>query len=432
MRPYLTGFGNDFASEALPGALPVGRNSPQKPAHGLYPEQLSGAAFTAPRVENLRTWTYRIRPSVVQAGPFALWSAAPSLLRSGPFAEVPTDPNPQRWDPLPVPAAPTDFLEGLVTVCGNGAVLAQQGAGVHLYAFNRSMESRFFYSADGEFLFVPWDGAILLRTELGELEVAPGHIACVPRGVKFQVQLLGAASARGYVCENYGRPFRLPELGPIGANGLANRRDFETPVAAFEERDGSFELVAKFGGRMYLAPIAHSPLDVVGWHGNYVPYRYDLFRFNTIGSISYDHPDPSIFTVLTSPSELAGTANVDFVIFPPRWLVGEDTFRPPYFHRNVMSEYMGLVKGAYDAKAEGFLPGGSSLHNALTGHGPDEGIFEKASHAALEPHKLRDTMAFMLESRSIWHPTAWAHATPLLQRNYRECWQGLKSHFRTT
>lgn len=429
MTRYQSGFANDFSTEAVAGALPVGRNSPQRPPLGLYPEQLNGSAFTAPRAQNLRTWTYRIRPSVLQAGPFVArgsWSLA-----FGSSTDLATDPNPLRWGPPPVASAPTEFLEGIQSVCGNGSVLEQRGAGIHLYSFNRSMESRFFYSADGEFLFVPWDGTLRLRTELGELEVPPGHIACVPRGVKFQVCLAaGAAHARGYVCENYGQPFRLPELGPIGANGLANRRDFETPVAAYEERVGDFELVAKFGGRLFSAPLAHSPLDVVGWHGNYAPYRYDLARFNTIGSISFDHPDPSIFTVLTSPSDLAGTANLDFVIFPPRWLVGEDTFRPPYFHRNIMSEYMGLVKGEYDAKSGGFLPGGGSLHNAFTGHGPDAETFAKASAADLKPHKLANTMAFMLESRYVWHPTEWALQTPLLEKTYRDCWQGLRPQFK--
>ncbi len=423
---YIPGFGNDVSTEALAGTLPVGRNSPQRVAHGLYAEQLSGSAFTAPRSENKRTWTYRIRPSVVQ-GVFQSF-ALPSL--KSDFDPAHLDPSPMRWDAYELPRAGVDFLEGLTTICGNGSALEQRGLGVHLYAFDRPMKDRFFYSADGEWLFVPWEGTLVLETELGRLEVAPGSIGVVPRGVKYRVEALGGGRARGYVCENYGRFFRLPDLGPIGANGLAQPRDFETPVARFEERTGNFELVAKFGGRLFRASIGHSPLDVVAWHGNYAPYRYDLSRFNTIGSISFDHPDPSIFTVLTSPSDQAGTANCDFVIFPPRWLVGEDTFRPPYYHRNCMSEFMGLVKGVYDAKEAGFVPGGSSLHNAMTGHGPDRATFEKASSAKLAPQKIDDTLAFMFESRYVFVPTEWALKTPLRQAGYRDCWQDLGAEFR--
>jgi homogentisate 1,2-dioxygenase len=221
----------------------------------------------------------------------------------------------------------------------------------------------------------------------------------------------------------------LPELGPIGANGLANARDFLYPVAAHDEREGDFALIAKFGGKLWRAPIDHSPLDVVAWHGNYAPYKYDLARFNAVNTVTYDHPDPSIFTVLTSPSDTPGTANVDFVVFPPRWMVAEATFRPPWFHRNVMSEYMGLIRGVYDAKAEGFLPGGGSLHNAMSGHGPDAATFERASSAELVPQKLADTLAFMFESRYVIQPTERALAAPQLQADYASCWQGLRKHF---
>ena len=290
------------------------------------------------------------------------------------------------------------------------------------------MASRFFYDADGELLIVPQAGALRLATEFGLLDVAPGEIAVIPRGVRFRVELRDA-SARGYLCENFGAALRLPELGPIGANGLANARDFLAPIAAFEERDGRFELMAKFGGRLWTAALDHSPLDVVAWHGNYTPYKYDLARFNVINTVSFDHPDPSIFTVLTSPSDTAGTANVDFVIFPPRWMVGEDTFRPPWFHRNVMSEYMGLVRGVYDAKAEGFAPGGGSLHNCMTGHGPDAATFERASSAALAPQKIDDTLAFMFESRYVIHPTRFALDAPQRQKNYQACWEGLAKRY---
>ncbi|HEX9983393.1 MAG TPA: homogentisate 1,2-dioxygenase [Thermoanaerobaculia bacterium] len=421
---YQPGFGNHFATEALAGVLPEGQNSPQRVARGLYAEQFSGAAFTVPRHENRRSWLYRIRPSVMH-GPFS--AVEPRLLR-GAFDEVPPTPQQLRWDPLPIPREPVDFVEGLVTICGNGDWASHSGAGVHLYACNRSMTDRFFYDADGELLLVPEQGALRLHTELGIIELQPGEIAVMPRGMKFRVDLAGS-SARGYVCENFGLPLRLPELGPIGANGLANPRDFLTPVAAYEEREGDFQLIAKFGGQLWSAPIAHTPLDVVAWHGNYAPYKYDLARFNVVNTVSFDHPDPSIFTVLTSPSEIAGTANVDFVIFPPRWMVAEHTFRPPYFHRNVMNEYMGLIRGVYDAKAEGFAPGGGSLHNCMSAHGPDAATFKAASSAELKPQFISDTLAFMFESRFVFRPTRFALETPLLQRDYWRCWQGLEKHF---
>lgn len=416
---YMSGFANEFATEALPGALPVGRNSPQRAAYGLYAEQLSGTAFTAPRHANRRSWVYRIRPAAMHE-PFEPMGSGRLVSR---FDEVPTPPNQMRWDPLPWPATPTDFVDGLVTMSGNA------GCAIHVYAANQSMDRRFFYDADGELLIVPQEGRLELATELGLLEVEPQEIAVIPRGVRFQVRLPDG-KARGYVCENYGALLRLPDLGVIGSNGLANPRDFLTPVAAYEDREGDFELVARFGGNLWRARIGHSPLDVVAWHGNYAPYKYDLRRFNTIGSISYDHPDPSIFLVLQSPSDTPGVDTLDFVIFPPRWLSMENTFRPPWFHRNFASEFMGLIHGAYDAKAEGFAPGGASLHNCMTGHGPDAETFEKASRAdTTKPDHITDTMAFMFETPAILHPTRFALETKQLQHEYYRCWQGLKKHF---
>jgi len=422
---YQSGFGNEFATEAVAGTLPQGRNSPQRVAHGLYAEQLSGTAFTAPRHLNRRSWLYRIRPAAMHQ-PFA-------MLQSGKFHnrfdEMPATPNQLRWDPWPLPTAPTDFLEGLVTLAGNGSAAAQHGIGIHVYTANRAMQGRYFYDADGELLIVPQLGRLKICTELGVLEVEPQEVAVIPRGVRFRVVLLDA-HARGYVAENFGSILRLPELGPIGSNGLANARDFLAPVAAYEDLQGDFELVAKFQGALWSARIDHSPLDVVGWHGNYAPYKYDLRRFNTIGSISYDHPDPSIFTVLTSASDTPGVANMDFAIFPPRWLVAENTFRPPWFHRNIASEFMGLVHGAYDAKAGGFVPGGASLHNCMSGHGPDAASFDKASMAdASKPDHIIDTMAFMFETRAVIRPTQQAMESPPLQRDYHLCWQGLKKNF---
>lgn len=422
---YLPGFGNHFSTEALRGALPVGQNTPQRVAFGLYAEQLSGAAFTAPRSENYRSWLYRIRPSVVH-GEFV--SVEARKLKSRPFDETPATPNQLRWSPIPIPNDPTDFLDGLVTLMGTGGEGAPRGCAIHLYLANRSMQKKFFYNSDGELLLVPQSGRILLRTEMGDLEVGPWEIATIPRGVKFQVNLLDK-EARGYVCENFGLPFRIPNLGPIGANGLANPRDFLAPVAKYEDVDGDFELFTRFQGGLWKAPIHHSPLDVVAWHGNYTPYKYDLRNFQVVMPVNFDHPDPSIFTVLTSPSELSGTANIDFAIFAPRWLVMERSFRPPYYHRNIMSEFMGLIEGVYDAKQTGFLPGGASLHNCLAAHGPDSETFEKASHAELKPEYLGKTLAFMFESSLPYRPTAFAMKSEALQKDYLACWSGLKKNF---
>ncbi|MFI9052721.1 homogentisate 1,2-dioxygenase [Streptomyces sp. NPDC053427] len=423
---YASGFGNEHSSEAVTGALPVGRNSPQLAPLGLYAEQLSGSAFTEPRSHNRRSWLYRIRPSAAHP-PFV--RAEGSTLRSAPFTDCVPDPNRLRWNPLPEPTGPVDFLDGLWTLGGNGDATQRTGMAVHLYYANSSMTDRVFSDADGELLIVPERGGLLLRTEFGLLRAEPGHVALIPRGVRFRVELLDA-TARGYVCENYGRPFQLPDLGPIGANGLANARDFLAPVAAYEDVEGPVEVLNKFCGNLWTATYDHSPLDVVAWHGNHVPYVYDLRRFNVIGSISYDHPDPSIFTVLTAPSDTPGLAGVDFVVFAPRWLVGEDTFRPPYFHRNVMTEYMGLIEGAYDAKAEGFVPGGGSLHNMMSAHGTDRETFDRASAAELRPQKIDDGLAFMFETRWPLTLTEQARDAGHLQRGYDDVWQGLQRHFR--
>jgi homogentisate 1,2-dioxygenase len=416
---YQPGFGNTFSTEAEPGALPVGQNSPQRPPRGLIAEVFSGSAFTAPRHENLSSWLYRLRPSAMH-GPFQ--RMAQGLLRSGPFDEVEVSPNRLRWNPWPIPSEPMDFLDGLVTIAGSGDAASQHGIAVHVYRANRPMENRYFYDADGELMLVPQQGAIALATELGRLEARPGEIAVIPRGTKFQV--LPDGPSRGYVCENYGPPFRLPELGPIGSQGLAQRRDFLAPVAAYEDKAGPCQVVAKFMGALWAAERRHSPLDVVAWHGNYAPYAYDLARFMAINTVSVDHPDPSIFTVLTSPSGQPGIANCDLVVFPPRWMVAEHTFRPPWFHRNVMSELMGLIRGAYDAKAEGFLPGGISIHNCVSGHGPDRATYEKASREPLPPKKLENTLAFMWESRYVFRPTKAALAAKELQNDYDKVWDG--------
>ncbi len=419
---YLSGFGNEHASEAVAGALPVGQNSPQRPPLGLYAEQLSGTPFTVPRRESRRSWLYRIRPSAGHSP----YRPIDNGLLCTKLAE-PT-PNRLRWDPLAMPSEPTDFVAGLVTMLANADTQAGTGVSVHIYRATQPMQ-RVFWNADGELLIVPQQGRLALATELGRLLVAPGEIAVIPRGVRFRVTLPDGA-ARGYICENHGPVLRLPDLGPIGSNGLAEPRDFLTPTAWFEDRDEPTELVQKFGGALWATELDHSPLDVVAWHGNLAPYTYDLARFMAINTVSFDHCDPSIFTVLTSPTDAPGTANVDFVIFPPRWMVAEHTFRPPWFHRNVMNECMGLVHGAYDAKAGGFSPGGLSLHACMSAHGPDSETTERAMAAELVPHRIDNTLAFMFETRQVLHPTRHALAMPELQRDYDACWQGLRRHFR--
>ena len=415
---YMSGFGSHFATEAVEGALPKGRNSPQRPAFGLYAEQLSGTAFTAPRSENRRSWLYRMRPSAEHA-PYSPYEGAALFAPAG-VANGPLAPNRLRWDPLELPSEPTDFVDGLVTMAVNRDPADLDGVAVHAFCATADME-RYFFDADGELLIIPQQGRLDLRTEMGRIEVEPGEVALVPRGVRFRV-LLPDRTARGYVAENHGGLFRLPELGPIGSNGLANPRDFLTPAAAFEDIEGEVTLIQKYLGSLWQTELNHSPLDVVAWHGNLAPCKYDLRLFNAIGTVSYDHPDPSIFTVLTSPSDIAGRANADFVIFPPRWMVAEDTFRPPWFHRNVMSEFMGLIYGGYDAKADGFAPGGMSLHNLMAGHGPDVASWKGASQAELKPHKIEGTMAFMIESCWPYRPTRFALERS--QPDYDSAWEG--------
>ncbi|MGK7869068.1 homogentisate 1,2-dioxygenase [Falsiroseomonas sp. E2-1-a20] len=428
---YMSGFGNGFETEALPGALPVGRNSPQRCAYGLYAEQLSGSPFTAPRASNARSWLYRIRPTVSHIGRFA--PRDPGLWRSAPCAEESGLPiQPLRWDPLPIPDSGETFLIGMRTITTCGDVSAQTGMAASIALVTRSMVDETFWNSDAEMMVVPQQGRLRFRTEFGVVDVAPGEIAVMPRGVKFRVELFEEEPARAYVCENYGGAFTLPERGPIGANCLANQRDFLSPIAAYEDVERPQLVVVKWGGQLWQAEIGHSPLDVVAWHGNYAPYKYDLSRFSPVGPLLFDHADPSIFTTLTAPSETPGTANIDFVLFPERWMVAENTFRPPWYHMNLMSEFMGLILGQYDAKPQGFVPGGFSLHNCMLPHGPDAEAFQKASTVELAPHKLTNTMAFMLETRLPQRVTAYAAGLPQRQQDYEACWSGLVKTFDPT
>ena len=424
---YMPGFGNDFETESLPDALPKGQNSPQVCNYGLYAEQLSGSPFTAPRGTNERSWLYRIQPSVCHNKDFIkiefpFWKTAPCLDEHElPIAQL-------RWSPIDAPSEKTNFITGIRTMTTAGDVNTQTGMSAGLYFVNQSMVNEYFYNSDGELLIVPQDGTLLFFTEFGKIDLSVGEICVIPRGVKFKVELT-SKSAKGYICENYGAKFTLPNRGPIGANCLANPRDFKTPVAAYEDKVVNSTLHVKWCGKFYKTKIDHSPLDVVAWHGNYAPYKYNLRTFSPVGAILFDHPDPSIFTVLTAPSGEEGTANIDFVIFPERWLVAEHSFRPPWYHMNIMSEFMGLIYGQYDAKPEGFAPGGVSLHNCMLPHGPDTNAYNQATTSELKPHKLTNTMAFMFETRYPQHLTSFAAHSKHIQPDYRKCWEGFPRKF---
>ncbi|EGP54297.1 homogentisate 1,2-dioxygenase (plasmid) [Agrobacterium tumefaciens F2] len=432
---YMPGFGNDFETEALPGALPQGQNSPQKCNYGLYAEQLSGTAFTAPRGQNERTWCYRIRPSVHHTGRFKpidvpYWKTAPNILPHDPNRQNIMSLGQYRWDPIPLPTADQDlnWVTGMRTITTAGDVNIQVGMASHVYLVTRSMKEEYFYSADSEMLIVPQEGRLRFCTELGVIELEPKEIAIIPRGLVYRVEVVDGP-CRGFVCENYGQKFDLPNRGPIGANCLANPRDFKCPVAAFEDREVQSRVVVKWCGQFHETWIGHSPLDVVAWHGNYCAYKYDLRTYSPVGAILFDHPDPSIFTVLTAPSGQEGTANIDFVLFRERWMVAEHSFRPPWYHKNIMSELMGNIYGVYDAKPDGFAPGGISLHNCMLPHGPDKNAFEGASNMELKPEKLENTMSFMFETRFPQHLTEFAAKEAPMQEEYIEVWNKLEKKF---
>eukprot|EP00605_Chrysophyceae_sp_TOSAG23-4_P003027 GSChrysophyteH1.ASY1.ANO1.3332.1 assembled CDS len=382
---YIPGFGNHVSTEAIPGALPLGQNTPQVCPLGLYAEQLSGTAFTASRHRNLRSWLYRIRPSVVHSE------------FSGPVEHDEMNDEDS-----------CDFVDGLKAVAGAGDCGLKEGCCIYNYLCNRNMVSndgksgRVMCNADGDLLIVPQQGSLLVITELGKLEVKPCEIVVIPRGIKFSINVDCDLStyARGYALEVYQGHFELPSL------------------------------VQKYMGKLFSATMEHSPFDVVAWHGNYYPFKYDLNKFCTVNAVRFDNLDPSIFTVLTVPTHEPGVAVADFVIFPKRWMVAENTFRPPFYHRNCMSEYMGMIHGIYDAKAEGFVPGGSSLHSCMSPHGPDAATFDKASKAELKPDFFDGGLAFMFESCYMLKVSSLALYGQHKQENYNECWRDMKKNFK--
>lgn len=437
---YMEGFGSYCSSEALPNALPPNQNSPRICPYGLYAEQLSGAPFTAPRAENVHSWLYRIRPSVIHP-PFT-----PFKHSAAEMEDMVVEPNQLRWDPIPLDSTPvgTDFVDGLRLVCGAGDPCLKEGICIYTYTTNASMCNKAMYNSDGDFLIVPQAGTLSIKTEMGLLVASPCEIVIIPRGIRFSVDI--TEHSRGYVAELFSGHLELPTLGVIGSNGLANPRHFLIPRARFEDLDREgfeFLLVNKYMGKWFKTSLGHSPFDVVAWHGNYYPYKYDLKKFNTINTVSFDHPDPSIFTVLTCPTNKPGTAALDFVIFPPRWMVAEHTFRPPYYHRNCMTEYMGMIYGSYDGKGGGFAPGGGSLHSCMTPHGPDTGAFKAGSGLGQEkdapqtPVFFDGGLAFMFEScyllkvapKALKKSSLSGENLPQQQVDYYHCWQGLPKLF---
>lgn len=448
---YTYGYGNELFSEAVAGALPLLGNTPQRCNFGLYAEQLSGTSFTTPRVHNKKVWMYKIRPSAAHA-PMVPYTKNHLFVNdfSGENGQI--NPNQLRFKPFPLPPkdVSVDFVDGIITLGGAGDPSTKAGFAVHVYCCNADMKNKAFCNSDGDLLVVPQLTPLTVTTETGKMRVAPGEFFLIPRGIKFSVDLDMATDlsrhegedsyARGYICEVYDSHFIIPDLGPIGANGLAHPKHFASPTAFYEsktfptEEGEDYVLVQKFIGKLFSTTLESSPFDVVAWSGNYIPVKYDLANFNTIGSVSYDHLDPSIFTVLTSQTTSPGVAAIDFVVFPPRYAVQEDTFRPPYYHRNIMTEFMGNVMGQYDAKPEGFVPGSASLHSCMMGHGPDAATYKKFSDKSVAPNgpvrMSKNDLAFMFESTYIMKLTKWANEPCHQQTEYYKCWMDLQNEFR--
>lgn len=432
---YLRGFfGDGYQSEALEGAVPEKYNSPQLAPHGLYAEQLSGTPFTKGRRVLERTWLYKIQPSAghqrAAYRPVSNPSAFPMLLK--PKHATPAQ---KRWPPVPLPAdsQQIDWVHGMVCTAGAGSEETKAGIRIYHYAANISMGNSSFCSSDGDILILPEKGELDVVTEMGRMQVRPGEVCCIQRGIKYKVDIVDGKAVRGYACETFEGAFHPPDLGPMGTNGLANPRDFMRPSAWYEDKQCDWMHYQKFLGEMFELPQSRSPFDTVGWHGNYIPWKYDLARFCAINSVTYDHVDPSSFTVVTSQTggREPGTASCDFVIFPPRWMVQEGTFRPPYYHRNCMSEYMGNISGQYEAKAQGFVPGAATLHSCMAGHGPDVQGFEGAIKIdTTKPMHLGfDNLAFMFESAYILRLTDYAVTTNPAEADYWKVWQGFRKMF---
>jgi homogentisate 1,2-dioxygenase len=426
----LEGFGAPLQSEALPGALPLHQNSPRHAPYGLYPEQLSGTAFGLPRHKNLRTWLYRIRPSAQQS-PFRPLRHETFTTA---FTSEPVEPNLFGWRPCPIPSAGQDFVDGIVTLGGAGDGHSRRGYALHWFTANRSMDNRAFCNADGDFLLVPQLGELTLVTELGVLEVGTGQIALLPRGLRYSV-VLRSPAARGFIAEVYGRHFELPERGVIGANGLADARHFRTSTAWFEDRlELGYRITSKLGGVLYDAQQDYSPYDVVAWHGNYVPYVYDLAAFVPVSNVRVDHPDPSIYSVVSCPLDETGSNLLDLIVFPPRWDPTEHTFRPPFFHRNATMEWNAVVRSDSSDGAL-FESGVSFLTPPMTPHGVTSAAVERAFRldeaTAAVPHRSSDQSLWIQFESSLplqLSPLAREPSRAIL--DWPTVWGAYRNHFR--
>ncbi|KAK0434287.1 homogentisate 1,2-dioxygenase [Armillaria borealis] len=403
---YQVGFGNRFASEAIPGILPQGQNHPQKNKYGLYMEGMTGSPFVAPRPQNLHAFMYRIRPSLDHKK-FVRLPDSPDMesnfLPTNPKVHI--SPTQLNWAPPPFPSSKdeVDFIAGLKTIGGNGEPTAREGLALHIYLANADMKNKAFCDSDGDMLVVPQQGRLDVQTEFGRMMVRPGELMVIQKGMKFKVSLPDGPS-RGYVQEIFGSHFELPDLGPIGGHGMANPRDFEVPLASFEIDETSWE--GKIGGQLFSAAQDHIPFDVVAWQGNYVPYKYAMEKFIFVGSVSKDHLDPSVFTVLTAKSKATGIPLVEILTVSERWNVASDTFRPPYYHRNNATEILCFISGERGGR---YVPGGIVLQTVFCPHGPPPEVHKAAIVAELKPERIsKGSMAIAIETPMILSMTDYA------------------------
>lgn len=399
------------SSEAVSGAVPAVNNSPQKPPLGLRTERISGGSFVAPRELSYQTWLYRLRASIAHSdwARLRVSGADEGYGPPSPVRPANVTPNSRLWGGFPAPAAGSHWANGQQLLGRNGDPQAKEGMALWVFSVTASMPPRqAFASLDGEALVIPQSGALDIQTELGRLVVRQNEIAVIPRNVRYRVCLPEGKPCRGYVCELYQGHFRLPDLGVIGSTGLANVRDFQVPKAFVDATvhshlgttqapgpgaptgvdDGEWSIVARLVGNLWHCTQAHTPFDVVGWHGTCYPFKYDLARFCALGNLVFDEHDPSLFVVLTARHHGAEptTAVVDFAVIPPRWMAARDTNWLPYFHRNTMQEFFGpivaLQDGAHPLNATGetnrFAPFGAGLNGCMSTHGPSERDFQAA------------------------------------------------------
>ncbi|GAD98612.1 homogentisate 1,2-dioxygenase, putative [Paecilomyces variotii No. 5] len=387
---YQVGFGNRFVSEAVPDTIPRdGRNLPQRANYDLYIEQLNGTTFVTCRKDMFNVWFHRIRPSCAHKAlkPLEYKHDIVSVF-SSQNEGVSFVPFNNEWGPLEIPleSKPTNFWQGIKTILGHGDPTLKEGVAVHQYAANLSMDKEAFVNHDGDYLFVPQQGRLDIQTELGRMMVLPGELFVIPAGLRFKVSLPDGPS-RGYIQEIFGSHFELPDLGPIGSNGLALPQDFEIPVASYDLDTSSWEIITKLAGKLYHYEQAHTPFDVVGWHGNYVPYKYEIEKLLALSS-SKDQLDPSAYTILTAKSKIPGVSITDFCAFTPKWVNSLNSWRPPYYHRTMGAEVMGMVRGEYGGSAKTLEPGALTCDNAYVPHGETYDAWKKHAFVDLEPTLL--------------------------------------------